>query len=243
MNIDETFDKIDGDLREIAQGKYHHPVCHCLPGAINYIGVNGGDIKKVLTTHVFDEDIEAENLKSIGLMLLKVPIAEHKLAGLMIVAEKFPLFMSDVEILDFAENLYAGNFMGDWNINDRFSERVLAPLIDRSDKDALARLDFWSQSHDPMMARASLGGFVRAKSFSEKLEQVFAISATLIKKEEKFVKTIVGTVMSLAFPLCEERVVAFLKENSAFLIKEVIASSLKNMEKSQAKRIKKEINL
>lgn len=206
-----------------------------LQHTISFIGVGIPDIRKILKTWNANYAGKTD-LSSIADDLIKLDIAEYKLAGILIYQEFILFDKSNEEILTHVNGLFEKEYIYDWNTCDWLCVKVLSNIIDSGDKKLINRILEWSKMENLWHSRASLVAFTQCKSLKENLPKLEMPMKRVIKRNERFAKTSVGWILREIYKFNKTFVKNFLKENKRFLTKEVVNNALKYMDKDQKRR-------
>lgn len=203
-----------------------------LQHTILFIGVGIPDIRKIVKDwrSKYDENFE---LIWIADELMKLEIAEYKLAGILIYQEFVLQDTSYAEILNHINQLFEKKYIFDWNTCDWLCVRILSPVIDKGDKKVISTILDWHNKDYLWHARASLVPFAQCKTLPNHLERLNVPMATLISREERFAKSAVGWILREIYKFNPDFVLRFLKNHKDFLTREVLNNSLKYMDKEQ----------
>jgi len=165
-----------------------------LQNTFQFIGVGIPDIRKIVKDwqSKYDDNIE---LISIADELIKLEIAEYKLAGILIYQEFVLHDTSHDEILNHINRLFEKKYIFDWNTCDWLCVRILSPMIDNGTEGIVSTIVEWHKSDDLWHARASLVPFAQCKTLPTHLERLKVPMTTLISREERFAKTAIGWIL------------------------------------------------
>lgn len=205
-----------------------------LQHTISFIGVGIPDIRKILKAW-YSEYFGKEDLSIIADNLIKLDIAEYKLAGILIYQEFILHDKSNEEIINHVNGLFENEYIYDWNTCDWLCIRVLSDIIDDNDSKCIKALLEWSGKENLWHARASIVSFAQCKTLKMHLTELELPMARLIKRNERFAKTSVGWILREIYKFNKTFVKIFLKEHNRFLTKEVINNALKYMDKDKKK--------
>ena len=134
---------------------------------------------------------------AICLALLRCPMTEDKLAGMLLLGERLvpdERVGCHAALPSFAE-LFADGYLADWNVVDWFCVRVLGPLIE-SAGDACARsVAGWVEAPMLWQRRAALVGFVNLAPTGAYAELIIETAERLVRDQSRFAQTGVAWVM------------------------------------------------
>jgi hypothetical protein len=219
-----------------------------LKGEAAFRGTPMSDVRRHVhawwEAHGFDASTQADRL-GVPLALLGEPLSEDKLAGILLLGERFvPGGWLDPErdLLRLAAVFDDGD-LADWNVVDWFCVKVLGPWVasldgtGRSSRRAhLGRaIAGWRDAPVLWRRRASAVAFVnlvkRGDAFFDGfVDEVVASCAVLIRSDERFAQTGAGWVLrelSVAEP---ERVRRFLDEHGDRMSSEARRSAGRKLE-------------
>ena len=169
----------------------------------------------------FEEQFE------IALTFFKEPYAEDKLAGILYLQEylynKLPW---ELQVTRF-ESIYDDALIYDWNVCDWFCIRVLGPMIQKNGERCASHIGAWKDAPYLWQARSSLVPFVNLVSTNTYYPLITDISATLIRREERFAKTAVGWILRDISKHDVQFVFEFLDRYLADFTTETINNALK----------------
>ena len=213
-----------------------------LKNSIRFIGVGIPDIRKILIK--WQKTVEDEfDYPTLADDLIRLEIAEYKLAGILI----YQLFVLGKKenslILDHIEKIFEQTYIFDWNTCDWLCVRVLTPMIDSGTRNDMVRIRGWSDREYFWHARAALVPFAQSSSLSKYYRTLANPMHSLIIREERFAKTSVGWVLREISKFDIDYVLTFLQTNKSHLTKEVSLNALKYMDKSRKKEILTELSI
>ncbi len=129
-----------------------------LKGEIEFRGVPMAGIRK--SVHAWHDEAEPdpELLKDVALSLLRRPVAEDKLAGILIFQE----LLLPAEVTDWSADLAAleavfdEGHIWDWNTCDWLCVRVLGPMVDRNGEPCARAIASWTNAPGLWRRRAGV---------------------------------------------------------------------------------------
>lgn len=214
-----------------------------LKGEIEFIGIGIPQIKNLLIEIISSKTFTVDELKTISYELMQSKISEEKLAAILLM-QLFILYSEkDTELLYFINKLFDEKLIFDWNTCDWLSVRIITPIIDNKNRDAILLVEKWKDKKYLWYARASLVPFTQAKSLNEHMDYINTAANQLIKREERFVKTAVGWVLREVSKFNTQYVKKFLEINVNYLTLEVINNSLKYFTNNDKTEIKKSLKI
>lgn len=131
------------------------------------------------------------------LELLRCPMTEDKLAGMLILGERLiPAGRVDwiAATTSFA-TLFAERHLADWNAVDWFCVRVLGPLIGHSGETCARAVAAWVSADTLWQRRAALVGFVNLAPSGSYAELIVDTADRLVIDRERFAQTGVAWVI------------------------------------------------
>jgi 3-methyladenine DNA glycosylase AlkD len=133
----------------------------------------------------------------ICLALLREPVTEPKLAGMLLLGER----LVPADRVDWAVAmprfgpLFVEGHLADWNVVDWFCVRVLGPLIERSGDGCARAVAAWIDAAVLWQRRAALVGFVTLAPSGAYAELIIQTAAQLVTDPERFAQTGVAWVL------------------------------------------------
>ena len=138
-------------------------------------------------------------------------------------------------IIELISNLFDDKKIFDWNTCDWLCVRLLTPIIDNKDEESIEIIKSWMYSKYLWKARASAVSFAQVKNKNDHMDTIDDINKTLIKRDERFIKTSVGWLLREISKENKEYVLRFVKLNLGYFTKETINNALKYFDKEQKK--------
>lgn len=169
-----------------------------LRNVIPFRGVGIPEIRRQLAVwrevSGIDEWAKDDQLE-LALRLFEEPVAEDKLAGILLLQDylydKFPW----QALLPRYEILYLQQKIFDWNTCDWFCVRVLGPTIVQHGLACAQAIAAWRASDNLWQARSSVVAFVKVAAEPQYYPLICESCAVLIQREERFAKTAVGWIL------------------------------------------------
>ena len=161
-----------------------------------------------------------EDQLDLALAFFKEPVAEDKLAGIILIQnhlyDKLPWKM----LLGKYTEIYERKLIFDWNICDWFCVRVLSATIEENGKQCAIAITSWKDADYLWQARSSVVPFVNLASESSYYPYIQEACAVLIGRKERFSKTAVGWVLRDISKHDEQFVVSFVDNHLKLFSKE-----------------------
>ena len=203
---------------------------------ISFYGTPMASIRKVVKNHVKGMDpFDPQRLRQTTWDLMRQPIAEQKLAGILILQEHL-LDELDVENdLHILGKLLEDGYIADWNTTDWLCVRVLGPMAFRLKQEAIAVLTSWSDSSVLWRKRASLVAFVNAKG--QHSDAILAIADKLVHDERRFCQTAVGWSLRNLSEFEPRSVVDFCRRHKSTLSSEAFNMTTAKLSSSDRKKL------
>lgn len=205
-----------------------------LRNEISFIGVGIPGIRKCIYKWCSENNLRdlpiSVQLKIVE-EFIRQDLAEEKLSGILFIQ----LFLIEpknyFDILSCIENAFDNEHIFDWNTCDWLAVRILTPIVESDNYEAIDRIIAWKDAANYWKARASAVAFAQAKNLSKYLDEINSINAVLIKRTERFSKTAVGWTLREISKFDEKFVIDFVEEYLLYFTKEVIRNSLKYFSK------------
>lgn len=230
-------ESITASLQNVAQASKKEWWENYLKRAIEFYGVPMADIRTCVKEWVDSGDFLTDTriLKQTAWSLLEQPIAEQKLAGILIFQNHVDMTVGDLSTL---AKLFQNNHIHEWNTTDWLCVRVLGPLVTRERDDAVAVFKQWVQNKESAtlwQRRAALVAFVNISS--DHSDDVLEIAGVLAQDGQRFAQTAVGWVLrNLSTKGHANEVVEFLKQNKEVLSAEAINMASAKMSEKHRKQ-------
>ncbi len=200
-----------------------------LKGVIEFFGVPMDQTRRITTTWAVDWHLGAEKLRNAAYVLLRRPIAEEKLAGILIMQE---LLLPAGE-LDAARDLpmiakvFDEGHIADWNTTDWLCVRVLGRLVERDGRPTAELLATWTDAPGLWRRRAAAVGFVPVAARGDELfpglvDVIIDVCAANVVDQQRFAQTGVGWVLRDLSDAAPDRVFAFLTANHSTMSREAV---------------------
>lgn len=196
---------------------------------IRSLGVGIPDIRHIIKEQENIFSLRNESLThqfKILTGLMAGDYAEEKLAAIIYLQLYFKSG-SESEVLGLVSSWFDQNYIYDWNVCDWLCVRVLTPFINSASAKSIPEFKKWNSSENLWKARASLVPFAPLKNITEYADEIYAFSAALITRKERFCKTAVGWVMREVSRYDKSYVSRFLSEFSEHTTPEVVKNATK----------------
>jgi 3-methyladenine DNA glycosylase AlkD len=199
-----------------------------LKGAIEFHGVPMGRIRSLVAEWRVEEGFDTRALQGIALELLALPIAEEKLAGILLLQEyALPEGVLDDGLFDGLERLLDASAIRDWNTVDWLCVRVLGPVIAAFGMDAADRISGWVAAPSLWQRRCSLVAYVSLAAadppvLADMTQRLIGTASTLAPDEERFAQTAIGWTLRELSDVAADEVHAFLLRHRWELSREAV---------------------
>lgn len=196
-----------------------------LKDVIEFHGVPMAAVRSIVRRRISDESMDRSDRFDTAYSLLQRPIADEKLAGILILAELVDPPIS--KELDRIGRLFDDGHIWDWNTCDWLCIKVLGPAVRHGGVVALHELVAWHSSGSLWRRRASIVGLVplAAKGdaeFEGLTSLVLDTSAALARDDERFIQTGIGWTLRELSDASPDRVFSFLTDHRDTLSTEAI---------------------
>jgi 3-methyladenine DNA glycosylase AlkD len=217
-----------------------------MKGVIQFRGVGIPEIR-LLVAAWRDEygikDFSKADQLELALALLREPIAEDKLAGILYL-QYYSYDQLDWEILlSKYETLYTDELIFDWNTCDWFCVRVLGPTIARNGLDCAKSISAWKTATNLWQARSSVVAFVKVASNQSYYPHIQASCHLLIQRQERFAKTSVGWILRDISKHDEQFVKLFVEQHLKYFSVESLRNTLKYLTREERERYVKMLKI
>jgi len=194
---------------------------------IEFRGVPMAGIRQ--SVHGWNDEVEPSGglLKDVALALLRRPVAEDKLAGILIFQE---LLLPDGKMdlrsdLAALEAVFDEGHIWDWNTCDWLCVRVLGPLVERNGEPCARAIASWTDAPGLWRRRAGVVAFVnlaaRGDDFFEGfVDLLLDASAANTRDPARFSQTSVGWVLRELSDAEPDRVFEFVDAHREQMSKE-----------------------
>lgn len=197
-----------------------------LKGAIEFYGTPMAQIRTEVHAWA-GGDPEPAEMRNAAFELLAEPIAEQKLAGILVMQE----ILLPAGELDASRDLplIAARFddgsIADWNTTDWLCIRVLGPMIDRGGLPTARLITGWVEAPSLWRRRSAAVAFVPIAgrgddAFDGVVDNVIDVCARLVGEPERFIQTGIGWVLRDLSDADPDRVYRFLLEHQDPLSRE-----------------------
>jgi len=232
-DVQKHADSITNALQSIGQSSKKAWWERYLKGEIEFYGVPMADIRSTVKFWVDENDLKKDEktfknpfplLRETAFSLLRQPIAEQKLAAILIFQNHVDIVTTnDLRVL---EDLFRAGFIYDWNTTDWLCVRVLGPAVQQENGVAIINvLKEWVRNPENVLwqKRAALVAFV--DNTAGHADSVIEISSTLVTDGRRFAQTAIGWVMRNLSATHPTRVVSFGNDNKQAMSSEAINMS------------------
>jgi 3-methyladenine DNA glycosylase AlkD len=200
-----------------------------LKGTIEFYGVPMATIRRGVREWAGDVS-DLDELRSAALSLLEQPIAEQKLAGILVMQELLlpREGMSAERDLPLIAQLFDAGHIADWNTTDWLCIRVLGPMIQTGGRATADSLANWAWSAPGLWRRrAGAVAFVPVAAtgnelFTGLVDLIIAICEHLAADEARFIQTAIGWVLRDLSDREPDRVYGFLDSHHPILSREAV---------------------
>jgi 3-methyladenine DNA glycosylase AlkD len=211
-----------------------------LKGVVPFRGVGMAvarhELRRWHIAHDLGTVLSDERQLDLSVELMRQPMAEDKLAGILYTAE----LLIPTERIDWREALprwaeiLDDGYIDDWGTCDWLCLKVLGPLAARSGEPCARAIADWRTADNLWRRRAAGVTFVPVakhgdENFDGFTELVFEVCAETVRSPERFAQTGTGWVLrelSLAAP---ERVAEFVAKHSGRMSLEAIRSAVRKL--------------
>ena len=139
-------------------------------------------------------------------------------------------------MLEKYKSIFDKKLIFDWNICDWFCVRVLGPTIIENDAQCAKAIVNWKDAEYIWQARASVVSFVNLASEARYYPYIEKAAITLIRREERFVKTAVGWILHDIYKYDQNFVVNFINNNLDMFSLESLKNALKYFNNDQKEK-------
>ena len=168
-----------------------------------------------------------------GMKFIKQESAEEKRIGILTIVKNLD-FLTINYIEDF--NRIIDSYIPDWNTCDAFSNKVLGPLVKKSD-DFANKIAEWKESGKLWRMRSCCIAFVNLAKVGAMTELSFEICAQCLKSSERFVQLGVGCLLREMSLMHSESVVEFITQNFRYFSREGLRYSIDKLNADVRKKI------
>ncbi len=200
-----------------------------LKGAIEFYGVPMAQIRRLVHVWHADHDLDAAELRAASLTLLAGPVAEDKLAGILIMQELLlpaDQLKASRDLPQIASVFDAGH-VADWNTTDWLCVRVLGPLIEKDGRATAELIARWSEARGLWRRRAAAVAFVPLAGrgdavFPGLADLVLGVCARNVTDRERFAQTGVGWVLRELSDAVPDAVYSFVQDHNSQMSREAV---------------------
>ncbi len=203
-----------------------------LKGAIEVRGVPMAGIRAAL--HEWCDAALVDG--SLARDLIREPVAEDKLAGILLLQEILrPRGLVDCgDDLAAIGELFDEGAIADWNTCDWLCVRVLGPLAESHGERCARTIAAWRDASNLWRARAAGVAFVNLAprgdaNFAGFTEMLLGVCATNVARTERFAQTGAGWVLRELSRAEPERVADFVRAHFSTMSREAIRSAVRKL--------------
>jgi 3-methyladenine DNA glycosylase AlkD len=211
-----------------------------LKGAIPFYGVPMGDIRRCVHAWAADRALSPAALRRAALELLRHPVAEEKLAGILIMQELLlPQGALDPDRdLPLIARVFDDGEISDWNTTDWLCVRVLGPLIAAGGRQAGEMIAEWAEAPGLWRRRCAAVAFVPLApageaAFPGMVDMVLAVCASNVHDPERFAQTGVGWVLRELSDAVPDRVHGFVVAHRDLMSREAVRMAAARLSQDQ----------
>jgi 3-methyladenine DNA glycosylase AlkD len=209
-----------------------------LKGAIDFYGVPMADIRRAV--HGWAGDAPAAAQREAAFELLTRPVAEEKLAGILIMQELLlPAGELDPErdLLRLAST-FDRDFIWEWNTTDWLCVRVLGPMIESGGRRVASRIAHWVEAPGLWRRRAAAVAFVPVARRGDELfeglvDLVLDVCRVTVADQERFAQTGVGWVLRDLSDAAPDRVYDFVSTHRGEMSREAVRMAAARLSDAQ----------
>jgi 3-methyladenine DNA glycosylase AlkD len=173
---------------------------------------------------------EPELRRAAALQLLEQPIAEEKLAGILVLQELLLPFggLDGARDLPLIAQRFDSGSIADWNTTDWLCVRVLGPLIELEGRPTAEQIAGWVDAPSLWRRRSAAVAFVPLAGRPptdlgfEVGDLVLGVCTTLAPDPERFIQTGIGWVLRDLSDVDADAVYTFLSDHHTVLSREAI---------------------
>ena len=195
-----------------------------LKNEIQFYGTPMADIRSCVKIWISaqvdntDDNVETlgEQLRSLAWAMFRQPIAEQKLAAILILQEHIlPMKQMDAaRDLPQIAQLFEEGHIADWNTTDWLCVRVLGKLMEQDGPSTATMLSQWVTTGTTLwQRRAALVSFVNLAPKGLHSELILETAASLVQDPERFAQTGVGWTLRSLSDAYPQEVFAFLQRH------------------------------
>lgn len=198
-----------------------------LKGEIEFTGTATAELRKLVRRWACD--VSTGDLLDAAWSMLERPVAEDKLAGLLILQEHvLPAGgMNARRDLARIEELFRSGHVWDWNTTDWLCVRVLGPMIDSQGRAAGDRVLGWASDENLWKKRSALVAFVNLvgrepETYPGLRAGVLEACRTVAGDDRRFAQTAIGWVLREMSEVEPMVVFEFVTAGSSTLSREAV---------------------
>lgn len=158
---------------------------------------------------------------------------EEKKIGTMVISKL--LDELTIEYIPDFERIFDNDIMS-WEICDNFAQKILGPLIKKSDDFAL-KIAEWKDSGKVWRMRGACVTFVCLAKVGAMTELCFQICEACVRSSERFVQLGVGCLLREMSLMSSESVIEFITENYRYFSREGLRYSIDKLNSATRKSI------
>ena len=208
-----------------------------LKGTARFRGVPMAGVREVAHATAVEaglDALDADERKRIAYALLEQPETEDKLAGVLLLRERWLDDMGVADLPDLAA-LFDGGHVADWGICDWLCVKVLAPLVERDGRGFAEALATWTDAPGLWRRRAAAVSFAPPAPRGDGVFDGFtalalATAARNVRDAERFSQTGVGWLLRELSKAEPDAVRAFVAEHEESLSREARRMALAKIE-------------
>ncbi len=200
-----------------------------LKGEIEFIGVPMGAIREAAHAWADAYGLDGDRAREAGFDLLRRPLAEEKLAGILLLQERsLPAgaLKAERDLPRIAAIFDAGHIW-EWNTTDWLCIRVLGPLIETGGRPVADIVAAWVEAPGLWRRRAATVAFVPSagrgeEAFPGLVDIVLMVCSANVTDAERFAQTGVGWVLRELSDAAPGRVFDFVVAHHDVMSREAV---------------------
>lgn len=188
-----------------------------LKGEIEFLGVPMAGIRSAVHGWVDDAGLDVEGCREAAFSLLRRPLAEEKLAAILLLQERVAPAgeLDPARDLPVLAALFDEGHIREWNTTDWLCVRVLGPMIEGGGRDVAEAIAEWADAPGLWRRRAAAVAFVPVAGrgdavFPGLVSMVLGVCAANLADPARFSQTGVGWVLRDLSDAAPEAVFGFL---------------------------------
>jgi len=173
-----------------------------LKGEIEFLGVPMADIRTAIHAWVDSAGMDADEAREAALALLRRPLAEEKLAGILLLQERVApagalLPTRDLPVI---ARLFDDGHIWEWSTTDWLCVRVIGPMVAAGGRPVAAMVAGWVAAPGLWRRRAAVVAFVPVAGGGETtapwlVDTVLEVCAATVSDRARFAQTAIGWVL------------------------------------------------